>query len=185
MLECTGFYRVAHGFLLEGGGFDPLVLGNWTLVLWTGIAFILLLVLLTRFAWKPLQETVKKREERIAGDLTQAEDARKEAEEIRVKHRAELDQAAKEAKALLEEARDRAGTLRGELEAQARLEAQGLIERARSTIEAEKQQALREIKDQVVDLSVAISSKLFEKSIDREDHLREADVLLSKLKEGS
>ncbi len=73
--------------------------------------------------------------------------------------------------------------LQAELEVQAREEAKALLERARQTIDTEKQQALREIKDQVVDLSVAVSARIVEKSVDREDHLREADKVLAKLRE--
>ena len=179
----NGFLGGASGYLLEGDGFNPLELGSWTLVFWTAIAFVLLLALLYRFAWGPLMNTVQGREERIASDLERAETARKGAEEARQKHQEELQQAAQEARALLDETRERAKQLQAELEVQARSEAQGLLERARQTIDAEKQQALREIKDQVVDLSVAISARIVEKSVDREDHLRQADKVLAKLKE--
>jgi len=182
----SGFADNVQGtlsFLLEGDAFNPLELGSWTLVFWTAVTFAFLLFLLGRFAWRPLMDTVKGREERIASDLENAEVARKDAEDARDTHRRELEQAAQQAKKLMGEARDRAKSLQAELEATAREESKALIERARQTIDAEKQQALREIKDQVVDLSVAISARIVERSVDREDHLRTADELLAKLKE--
>jgi F-type H+-transporting ATPase subunit b len=173
----------ASGFLLEGSSFNPLELGSWTLVFWTAVTFFLLLFLLGRFAWRPLMDTVKGREERIASDIEKAEAARKNAEETQEMHRRELEQAAQQAKKLLDEARERAKGLEADLEAKAREEAGALVERARQSIEAEKQQALREIKDQVVDLSVAISARIAERPVDREDHLRTADALMAQLKE--
>ena len=175
------------GFLLESEGFNPLKLDpdGFALVFWTAVTFLALLFLLTRYAWGPLMQTVKGREERIAKDLAEAEEARREAEEARERHRLQMEQAAQEARALLEEARNRADKLRSDLELAAREEARGILERAKQTIEAEKQQALREIKDQVVDLSVAITARLVGKSVDREDHLREVDDLLAKLKGSS
>lgn len=170
--------------LAEGGGFDPLKLDEhaWSLVFWTAVAFLLLLFLLTKYAWGPIGGVVRQREERIGQDLARAEEARREAEELRERHRREMEQAAQQTKALLDEARQRAEGTRADIEAKAREESEAMLERARRTIEAEKAQALREIKDQIVDLSVAVTGRLLEKAPSREDHLAEAESLMSELR---
>lgn len=170
-------------FLLAGGSFNPIKLDNWSLYFWTVIVFVLLLLLLMKFVWRPLMNAVDARESKIREDLEKAEQGRKEAEELREKHRVEMESAAQQAKASLDEARERAETLRTELETKAREEAQGIVERARQQIDAEKEQALREIKDQVVDLSVAITQRIIENAPGRDDHAREADALIARMKD--
>jgi len=171
--------------LAEGGDFNPLELDAdaWSLVFWTAVAFLLLLFLLTKYAWGPLGSAVRSREQRIRDDLDKAEQARREAEETREKHRLEMERVAQETKSLLDEARQRAESVRADIESQAKSEADAIVERARKTIEAEKAQALQEIKDQVVDLSVTITSRLLERSTEPEDHLKEADALLARFRE--
>ena len=167
--------------LLEG--FNPLELDPdfWALSFWTAVVFVILLVLLSKFAWRPLMAAVDSRESKIRDDIEQAEAARQEAETIRAAHQRELEQAAQQAKAALDEVRERAGALHEELKAEARAEADSLITKAREQIDAEKRQAISEIKDQVVELSVEISKRIASRTVDREDHLKEAEVLLGKL----
>lgn len=171
--------------LAEGGGFNPLELDPdfWALFFWTALVFLILLFLLGKYAWKPLMATVDAREKKIEGDIQNAEQARAEAEAARTKLQAEVEESAQKAKEALEEARERAEKLQAELKAQAHSEAEAMIAKARAQIDAEKRQALDQIKEQVVELSVEISKRIAAGSIDREDHLREADVLIQKLKE--
>lgn len=170
--------------LLEGdGGFNPIQTGPWELYFWTVLVFVLLLVILTKFLWRPILQTVGKREDQISGDLEKAEEARREAEEAREKHRQEMDAVAQSAKAVLDEARERASSLKVDLERQARAAADGIVAKARQQIEAEKVQAMQDIRDQIVDLSVEITKQIVEKAVDREDHLRIAAGLVPKVKD--
>jgi len=168
---------------LAAGEFDPLGSGAWPLFFWTALVFVLLLVLLTKFAWGPIMKAVGDREDRIKSDLEQAEQARREAEEVRVKHAEEMAAAAAQAKALLDEARDRAADLKLDLERQARSEADDILVKARQQIEADKVQAMQDIRDQVVDLSVEITKQIVDKAVDREDHLRLAEALIPKVRD--
>lgn len=165
------------------GGFNPLDVGDWPLFFWTAIVFALLVSLLGKFVWGPLMKVVADREQRIADDIEKAEESRREAEEAHAKHAKELEQAHQEAKGLIDEARERASSLKVELEREAREQAEGLIAKAREQIEAEKQQAMQEIRDQVVDLSVEITKQIVEKAVDREDHLRIAEGLIPKVRD--
>ncbi len=170
-------------FLLEGGGgFNPVDLGNPALLFWQLVVFAILFLLLWAKVWGPLMKTVRARETKIEGDIKAAETARLEAEAVREKHRREMDQAALAVKAMLEEAEARAAKLKSELEAEARVQAEGLVAKARAQILAEKAQALQEIRDQVVDLSVEITRRLLGREVGREDPLKEAEKLMPKVR---
>ena len=169
--------------LEEDAGFDPTGKGETQLYFWTVLVFVLLLVLLTKFLWRPIMQTVGEREDRIKGDLEKAEEARVEAEASREKHSQEMEAVAQNAKAVLDEARQRAASLKVDLERQARAEADEIVSKARQQIEAEKVQALQDIRDQVVDLSVEITKQIVEKAVDREDHLRIAADMVPKVRE--
>lgn len=168
----------------EGGGqFNPIVLDNWSLFFWMAIVFVLLIIILTKLLWKPLLAVIDQRETRIGGDLEAAEAARREAEELRAKHRSEMEAAASDAKRMLEEARERAQTLQAELEASARTQAEELLDKARRQIEADKAEALRGIREHLVSLSVAITREVVGKEVGAADHAAEADRLLAKVQE--
>mgnify|MGYP001176885073 CR=1 FL=1 len=171
--------------LLAGGeaseGFNPLQVGDWSLYLWTVVVFLVLFFFLSKFAWGPILKMVSDREDRIRGDLSSAEEARREAEEIRERHRREMEQASIQAKGLLDEARERAAALQGQLEATARQEAEAMIAKAKRQIEADKLAAMQQIRDQVVDLSIEISRRLASESNSLEDHLRMASELIPKV----
>lgn len=173
--------------LLAGGGgeFNPLQAGDWSLFLWLTIVFLLLVFILGKTLWGPLMKTIEAREEKIRGDLEEAEKAREAAEVTRKEHAAELEAAASKAKALLEEARERAGALGQELEAKARADAEGMIEKARKQIEAEKAQAIEDIRGQLVELSMEITRSVVGKTGAEQDHLAEADRLIEKVKKAS
>ena len=172
-------------FLLsdEGGGFNALHLGESSLWFWFLIVFVILILLLSKLAWKPLMQTIDAREKKIAGDIERAEEARREAEESLARNQEELEQAAAKVKLMLEEARTRAETVQQELEAEARVRIQAEGERARREIEAQRTSALEGIKDQVVDIAIAINERLALGASAREDHLREAEALLKKLED--
>ena len=185
VITVDGSLRGVSFLLSEEGGFDIFRLDpdGWSLLFWTAITFLALLALLTRFAWKPLMQTIEGRETKLRDDIESAERARREAEEIRERHRAELEQAAQEARKTLDEARERGERLKQELALAARSEAEQMVAKARSQIDAERFQALQDIRDEVVDLAVEISRKVAAASAGQEDFLREADGVLANLKE--
>ncbi len=181
----TAWWLAGDPFLLLGGPdgpFNPIDIGNKSLLFWQVVIFGLLFTILLWKVWGPLMKTVTEREKKIQSDLASAEEARRTAEESRAKLQRELDQASASAKSMLAEAEARAAKLKTDLESQARAQAESMIQKAHAQIEAEKAQAIREIRDQVVDLSVEISRRLVGREVGREDHLKEADRLLEKVK---
>ncbi|MBI5010129.1 MAG: F0F1 ATP synthase subunit B [Bacteroidia bacterium] len=129
-------------------------------VVWSTIIFSLFFLLLTKFAWKPILNAVKARDEMIKGSLAAAEKAREDMMKLQSDNEAILRKAREEREVILKEARDVRDKLIAEAKDKASEEAEKLIEKARAGIESEKSKALSEIRDQVATLSVDIASKL-------------------------
>jgi len=129
-------------------------------VFWTTLIFLIFLFVLTKFAWKPILNAVKAREEIIKSSLESAEKAREDMKRLQADNEAILKKAREERENILKEARDVRDRLVNEAKAKAGEEAEKLIEKAREGIEMEKVKAMAEIHDQVAFLSVEIASKL-------------------------
>ena len=127
---------------------------------WTVVIFTLFFLILKRFAWKPVLNIVKQRDEMIKGSLASAEKARKEMLKLQSDNEAILKKAREERETILKEARDVRDKLIAEAKGKASEEAEKLIEKARTGIEREKAIALADIREQVANLSVDIASKL-------------------------
>ena len=129
-------------------------------VVWSTIIFSIFFFLLTKFAWKPILNAVKARDEMIKGSLAAAEKAREDMMKLQSDNEAILRKAREEREVILKDARDVRDKLIAEAKDKASEEAEKLIEKARTGIESEKRKALSEIRDQVATLSVDIASKL-------------------------
>lgn len=151
------------------------------LVFWTTIIFIIFFLVLKRFAWKPILNAVKARDEMIKGSLASAEKARKEMLKLQSDNEAILKKARDERESILREARDIRDKLISEAKGQAAAEAEKLVEKARTGIEREKAKALEDIREQVAFLSVEIASKLLNERLQRTDE--QAKLINSYLKE--
>lgn len=127
---------------------------------WTVVIFTLFFLILKKFAWKPVLNIVKQRDEMIKGSLASAEKARKEMLKLQSDNEAILRKAREERETILKEARDVRDKLIAEAKGKASEEAEKLIEKARTGIEREKALALADIREQVASLSVDIASKL-------------------------
>jgi F-type H+-transporting ATPase subunit b len=127
---------------------------------WTTLIFVLFFLILKKFAWKPILNAVKARDEIIKGSLESAEKAREEMKKLQADNEAILRKAREERENILKEARDVRDKLINEAKDKASVEAEKLIEKARQGIEREKAKALYEIHEQVAFLSVEIASKL-------------------------
>ncbi len=130
------------------------------LVFWTIVIFSLFFFILSKFAWKPILNAVKARDEMIKGSLESAEKAREDMLKLQSDNEAILKKAREEREVILKEAREVRDRLISEAKGKATEEAEKLIEKARVGIEAEKHKALSEIHDQVATLSVEIAGKL-------------------------
>lgn len=153
-------------------------------IFWTVLIFLLFFLILKKFAWKPILNAVKQREEMIKGSLASAEKARKDMIKLRSDNEAILKKAREERESILKEARDIREKLIAEAKGKAALEAEKLVEKARAGIEREKAIALADIREQVANLSIDIASKLLGEKLKKtgeqekliETYLNEVDV---------
>ncbi len=129
-------------------------------IFWAALIFGLFLVILTKFAWKPILAAIKARDEMIKGSLASAEKAHEDMLKLQSDNETILRKAREEREHILKEARDIRDKLIAEAKGKASEEAEKLVEKARTGIEREKAKALSEINDQVATLSVEIASKL-------------------------
>ncbi len=144
--------------------------GNVGNALWTLVIFVLVVVVLGKFAWGPVLSLLKQREDFIHKALSDAKRDRDEAEARLREHAARLQSAQAEAIGIIDEARRDAERLRQELRDRARAEADTMIKNAERQIEAQTTRALQQLRQEAVDLSVTIASKILQRNISKEDN---------------
>ncbi len=145
-----------------------LLIPNPGLVFWTGIAFLLLVFLLSKFAWKPILQTLKIREESIDEALKAAELAREEMGDLKADNEKLLVKAREEREQLLRDASKAASMIKEEAKTNAEVITKRMMEEAKAGIEAEKQSALAEVRSQVANLSVEIAEKIIRKNLEND-----------------
>lgn len=143
---------------------------NWGDILVTLILFIVLMLLLKKFAWGPLMGIMQQREEQVASDLETAEKSRQETKKLLEEQRSLLKEARVEAQAIVENAKKQADLQKEEIVSAARNEAARLQESAKRDIETEKEKAITALREEVVSLSVLAASKVLNKEVSEEDN---------------
>ncbi len=156
--------------LAEGGG--SLFSVNVGLTIWTIVVFLLLVIVLGKFAWGPILNSAKAREERIQNALDEAVKHHAEAAALLEQHRAQLADGRRQAQEIVNEGKTAGERLRKDIEQKARAEGQALVERARAEIEREKDAALDEIRKESVDLALAAAARLMNEKLDAEKDRR-------------
>jgi F-type H+-transporting ATPase subunit b len=136
-------------------------------IIWGGLAFLIVLALLVKFAFPALKKGVKAREEKIRSDLEGAERARQEAEDERARYQAQLSDARGEANRIVEEARQAAERVRQDVTSRAEQEATAIRNRANDDIAAARERAVADLRAQVANISIELAEKIVERSIDR------------------
>jgi F-type H+-transporting ATPase subunit b len=152
------------------------------LSIWTILVFLLLLFVLGKFAWKPMLEGLEKREQAIHGAVEEAKQAREEAQRLRDQLRAEMQGANNKIREMLDEARKEAQGLKDDMVADARKDIQAERERLTREVGLARDEALKHIWDQGVQLASLISSKTIRRQLTPEDHRHLVDEALADLR---
>ena len=139
------------------------------LLFWTFISFAVLFFLLKKFAWKPILGAVGDREDSIKKALAEAENARKEMQNLQADNERILKEARAEREAMLKEARELKDKIVSDAKELAKVEADKMVKQAQVTIEGEKKAAVSEIKSQVANLSVEIAEKVIKEQLANKD----------------
>jgi len=177
----------AYGAGSEDHGGSPSVfsgdLGN---VIWTLVIFLAVLIVLGKFAWGPILSALQKREGFIRDSLDKAKQDR-EAAEARLKEYVEKIEGARgEASAIVDEGRRDAEVLKRKIEADARKEADALLERAKREIRIATDTAVKEIYDRGAAIATEIAGRVIRKEVDSAAHerlIRESIEELGRLNE--
>ena len=142
---------------------------SFGLFFWQFFIFIGLILLLKKFAWKPILDTVNERETSIKDALSSADEARKEMASLQEDNQKILQEARAEREALLKEARTSGADLFAKAKEDAKLEADKILSQAQDAIQNEKRAAINELKNQVAQISLEIAEKVIEGELEDKD----------------
>ena len=163
---------------------NPLVQPDPGLFIWTIFTFLLLLVLLARYAWKPLLAFLATREEAIKTSLENAQTAKKELERIQQESAQIIRKAHGEAESIVSRSWSDAEKVREEMKQKAKTEADAIVKESQRQIELETGRAFRQIRSEVADLSIAIASKVIQRNVSKEDNSRLIEDTLKQIDSG-
>ena len=151
------------------------------LMFWTCVVFVLLLVLLKKFAWKPILNAVDERNESIENALKSAESAKAEMQALNADNERILAEARLERDALLKEAREIKGNIINEAKEQANVEADKILTSAKEQISTEKMKAITELKNTVAELSIDMATMVIKSELKDAD--KQKQLVTEALKE--
>ena len=154
-------------FAAEPGAKADLLAMNYGLMFWTLVIFVILLVVLSKFAFGPITAAVEAREKALQEAIDAARRDREEAARLLAEHRANLDASRAEGQKLITDARAAAERVRAELVEQAHAEQARMLERARAEIAAEQAKAIAELCREAVDLAILGAGKVIGQNLDR------------------
>ena len=135
------------------------------LIIWMLLAFIIVLLILKKFAWKPILNSLKEREATIADSLATAEKVKAEMSQLKSENEALLAKAREERAQLLKEARDTKERIISEAKEQAKIEANKIVVDAQAAIQQQKMAALTEVKNQVGSLVIEVAEKVLRREL--------------------
>ena len=169
---CVGLTTATPALAAGGeGGASPFA-GDLGAALWTLIIFIVVVIVLGKFAWGPILNALQKREDFIRDALA---DAKRHQEEAEVKLKAyddKLNAAQAEARSIVDEARRDAEVVKHRIEHEAKQEADAMVDRAKREIEIATDTAVRELYDLSGRLATDIASRVIRKELDAREHER-------------
>ncbi|NQU76657.1 MAG: F0F1 ATP synthase subunit B [Planctomycetes bacterium] len=155
---------------------------RWRNAIWAVGLFVVLLVILGRFAWKPVLRAIQAREQAIADNIADAERRQAESAELLAEYRSQLETAGQEAHKLMAQAAARSEADRNEIIAQANSTAQATLAEVREEIDQAKRESLDEIYRITADLATSVAGQIIRKEISPEDHRRLVEESVSELK---
>ena len=135
------------------------------LIIWQAFVFLLLFLLLSKLAWKPILHSLKEREQSIQHALDSAEHAKQEMANLKADNEKLLRDTREERDKILRDARDAANRIHDQAQTDAKKNADRMIEDAKSIIQTEKNAALRDVREQVAMFSLEIAEKLIKKNL--------------------
>jgi F-type H+-transporting ATPase subunit b len=146
-----------------------LVRPDFGLIFWMVISFSIILILLKKFAWKPILGMIKEREESIENALASAERAKEEMKALQSSNEKILAEARSERDHMLKEAREIREQMIAEAKGLAAKEGERMLKSARENIQNEKMAAITDLKNQVASLSIEIAEKILKSELSSDE----------------
>jgi F-type H+-transporting ATPase subunit b len=160
---------------------NPLIQVTPGLMIWTIVCFLVVLFVLKKYAFGPIQQQIDQRRERIESAITEADNARVEARKLLEEHKKLIGQAKTESEEILAEARRVADAQRERVREETEEDRHRRLEETKRQIEQATVQALGQIRDEVGQLSLLAAEKITRKSLNEEDQKRLIDEALSEI----
>lgn len=145
--------------------YDGLVTFNWNL-LFQIVNTILLFLLLKKFLFKPVKGMLDKRRNHIVSEISEAENQRKAAEELKLEYENKIKEIKLEAEAIMKDARERAETRSNEIIQEARDKTEEMIAKAQAEIERQNKNAYNALKDDVASMAIMAAEKIIGEKMD-------------------
>ncbi len=142
-----------------------LLLPHLGLIVWTVLAFLVVLFILKKFAWKPILKGLNDRENNIANSIATAEKVKLEMAQLKSENEALLASAREERAAMLKEAKDIKDKMINDAKEEAKIQASKIITDAHTSIDHQKMAAITDIKNQVGKLVVEVSEKILRREL--------------------
>jgi F-type H+-transporting ATPase subunit b len=143
-----------------------LLIPSFGLIFWTMLAFLIVVFVLKKFAWKPILQSLNDREKTIADSLATAERVKAEMAQMKSENEALLVKAREERSQMLKEARDMKEKIINEARDQAKIEGGKIITDAQAAIEQQKMAAITEVKNQIGNLVIEVSEKILRRQLE-------------------
>src|SRR4051812_14072370 len=160
---------------------NPLVQPDPGLYIWTIVTFLVLLVLLAKFAWGPLLDALQKRQDAIRTSLDDARKAKEEMARLNVESARILAEARTEAANIISATRSDAARFADEMKQKARADGEALVRNAQREIDTQTNRAIETIRREAIDLSVAVAGKILRRDITKADNERLVDDAISEM----
>jgi len=160
---------------------NPLVQLDPGLFVWTIITFMVLFFVLAKFAWKPLIKMLQEREEMIRDSLDDAEKAKTELEHLNEESEAIMTKARAEAQTIIANGKAAAEKVKEDTISKAKEQAIKILEKTEKQIQIEKDKAIIDIKQEVVNISLSVAKKLINKNLNDADNKSLIEETLKKV----
>lgn len=154
---------------------------NPGLIIWTIVTFVLLVAVLSKYAWKPMLQALHEREDKIRSALEQAEKARAEAAELLKQNERNMARAEEEYQKAIREGRAFAEKLKEEIVSKAKQQAQRELQMAKEEIQRDIDAAKQQLRSEVADLAIKAAEKILDETIDQQKHKKLIDNFLNQL----
>jgi F-type H+-transporting ATPase subunit b len=139
-------------------------------IFWSIIVFVILIVVLWRFIFKPVNNIISKRQTEIQESINSADKQKEEAQKFLEEQKIQLNEAKKEARKIIEDGKTAARKVKGEIEEKALEKSRAIMEAAVSEINTEKERSIAEVKNKMVDIALAATEKMIAKNLSEKEH---------------